>query len=349
MSHRFLWPLILLALAACGGDDEATTAGAGGAGASGTTGTTTDTSATTGAGGSGSTASSTASTGAGGDLTTFDKTATVVAVQPGGEDTVCMTLRLDNPEPVYVRRFRAEIAEGSHHLIVYKSNDANESPTPTPCGGFSGLFSGDYPIFIAQQALSDLAFPTDAETGTPVAFKLEAQQMLQFELHYINTTAAPLDVIADVHFDTIPISETVIESDFSFWGTINIDIPPNSAASTPVKFQKALDGTKVFAVTTHQHQLGTRMRVWHATDKNDQSTVVADESDWANPALELFDPPLEFNDKKGLAYQCEWNNTTQQQVGFGEGFYDEMCFLWHYYYPSKGFQYCTDGLCQTTN
>ena len=30
-----------------------------------------------------------------------------------------------------------------------------------------------------------------------------------------------------------------------------------------------------------------------------------------------------------------------QQVSFGESFNDEMCFLWHYYYPSQGFQVCS--------
>lgn len=349
MSHRLVLPLafaLSVSLVACGSEDSP--AGTGGASATSATGATSSSDAAT-SGSGGSTASSTASTGAGGDLTTFDRSATVAGVPSGGEDTVCMTLRLDNPDPVYVRRFRAEIAAGSHHLIVYKSNETEENLTPTHCGGFSGLFAGDYPIFIAQQEKSDLSLPTDAETGTPVAFKLEAQQMLRFELHYINTTPSPLDVVADVHFDTVPIDTTVIPSDFAFWGTIGINLAPMSTGETPVKFQKALDGTKIFALTTHQHQLGTRMRVWHSTDKNDQATVVADEDDWANPTLELFDPPLEFNDKKGLAYQCEWNNTTQQQVGFGEGFYDEMCFLWHYYYPSQGFQYCTDGVCQTTN
>jgi hypothetical protein len=26
-------------------------------------------------------------------------------------------------------------------------------------------------------------------------------------------------------------------------------------------------------------------------------------------------------------------------VGYGEGFYDEMCFVWHYYFPGMGFDH----------
>ena len=30
----------------------------------------------------------------------------------------------------------------------------------------------------------------------------------------------------------------------------------------------------------------------------------------------------------------------------GEGGYDEMCFVWMYYYPSFGFDICVDGECR---
>jgi hypothetical protein len=65
----------------------------------------------------------------------------------------------------------------------------------------------------------------------------------------------------------------------------------------------------------------------------------------------ILAPPLEFPkggatfSSKGFAYQCEYKNTTSNYVGFGEGIDDEMCFLWHYYYPSQGFQICFDGFC----
>ncbi len=344
MSYRLAsLPLFVIALAACGSDDPAE--GTGGSGASSASST-----ATSGQGGS--TSSGTTTSGAGGNdpgFVTVEKHVSVGTIDPGQEDTVCLRARLDNAEGVYVRRFRTTIEQGSHHVIVYKSTKTDEQLEPSPCGGFAGLFAGEYPIYIAQQEQTDLSLPTDAETGKPVGFHLDPQQMLLFEVHYINTTGAPIDIGATVSFDTVPDTDDVIPSDFAFWGTVGINIPPASTFQTPVKFQKALDGSKVFAITTHQHQLGTRMRVWHSVDKNDVDTLVADGTDWANPPLELFDPPLTFGDKKGFSYQCEWNNTTNQQVGFGEGFNDEMCFLWHYYYPSQGFQYCTDGVCKTVN
>lgn len=54
-----------------------------------------------------------------------------------------------------------------------------------------------------------------------------------------------------------------------------------------------------------------------------------------------LDPEIVFDGTNGIAYQCEWNNTTNQLVTFGESALQEMCFMWMYYYPSHGFDFRT--------
>ena len=83
--------------------------------------------------------------------------------------------------------------------------------------------------------------------------------------------------------------------------------------------------------------------------------MVADSKSWSDPPVELFPEFLDFPKKggsnfssKGLSFQCKWNNPTPNTVKFGEGFNDEMCFIWHYYFPSQGFQVCMDGFCKKT-
>jgi hypothetical protein len=280
----------------------------------------------------------------GGEVTTISTSMMLPAVPSGTEDTKCIVRRLGNKEAVYVRRFYTTLAQGSHHMILYTSSEKNEQLDPKPCAGFSGLFQGDHAVFIAQQKQSELLFPKD-DQGTPVALKIEANQMMRIELHHFNTTDAPLDIAGEINLDTIPTTSTVTRSDLAFWGTTNINIPAHGAYTTGVKFQAALAGTKTFALTTHQHHFGTRMQVWHGTSAADLSTPVADETNWADPKLDLFSPPLEHTNGAGFAYQCDWKNTSDTQVTFGESINDEMCFLWHYYYPSKGFQICVDGSC----
>jgi hypothetical protein len=56
-------------------------------------------------------------------------------------------------------------------------------------------------------------------------------------------------------------------------------------------------------------------------------------------------PPIAFTRSNGLSFQCDWTNTTDQLVSFGEGALDEMCFVFGYYYPSTGVDTCLDGSC----
>jgi hypothetical protein len=304
-----------------------------------------------GAGGAGGAGTGGSGFEPGGEMTTYEAVMGPITVQAGAEKTQCIAVRLDNAEGAFVRRFRAELSQGSHHMIVYRSQASSEVPTPSNCVGFSGLLQGDHPIFIAQQPTSELALPTDE--GKPVGIEILPEQMLRIEVHYVNPTAAPIEVTGEVLLDTVPLSADVIKSDFGFWGTTKFQIQPNSSYSTGVLFQPGLPNTKSFALTTHQHHLGTRMRVWHAEDAAVTGKEPAAESTtWADPPLEIFSPPLEFpggagsQSPMGYAFQCEWSNTTPYTVSFGEGFNDEMCFLWHYYYPSKGFHYCSDGWCK---
>ncbi len=95
--------------------------------------------------------------------------------------------------------------------------------------------------------------------------------MVKLEMHYINTGKFPLSVMGKISFDTVPLSTMVTKSDLAFWGTTQINIPPNSAGDTGVLFQRALAGTKTFALTTHQHQLGTEMLVWYGEGANDRT------------------------------------------------------------------------------
>jgi hypothetical protein len=187
--------------------------------------------------------------------------------------------------------------------------------------------------------------------------------MIRVEMHYINPQNMPLSISGKAMIDTIPPSANIVQSDIAFWGTQNLNgggnpasksIPANGTGDTGVHFQLARAGTKSFAVTTHQHHLGTRMRVWYG-DNADASmgTPIADSSSWTDPPLVKLDPPLDFPldgsmtmSTKGLAYECEYKNTTSKAVSWGESVNDEMCFLWHYYYPAKGLNFCLDLLCQ---
>ena len=75
----------------------------------------------------------------------------------------------------------------------------------------------------------------------------------------------------------------------------------------------------------------------------DLGQPLADDTDWANPAWRSLNPPLDYSGSNGLSFKCDWDNTTDKAVTFGEGALDEMCFVLGYYYPSSGVDTCIDG------
>ncbi|MEP7122796.1 MAG: hypothetical protein ABJE95_17860 [Byssovorax sp.] len=316
-------------LAGCG--DDVTVSPAGGT----TTGEVMSTGVTTGAGGSSGTGSMSAGTG-GIDPATTTLTATMgpYPIAPGEEAVKCIVVNLGNAAPMFVRRFRTKLETGSHHMIVYLA-DEPETSTPFDCQSFGA--AGGSAIFIAQQAQSELVFPKDA-SGVPVGLELAANQKLRLEMHYINATSAALNVVGKAEMDVLPDSANIIKSGFAFEGQLAIPtIPAQGEADTGIRFQQVVPGTHVFALTTHQHHLGTEMKVWHAADMSDTSKLVADSLSWSDPPLVLFNPPLDFpiDGTKGFSYDCHWKNPTPAPVQGGLGANDEMCFFWHYYYPAQ--------------
>src|SRR5262245_4187282 len=82
-----------------------------------------------------STTTTAASSGAGGGpgLMGFTVTFDPITVQPGMENTQCVVRKLPNPSAIHVGTIHNVLSAGSHHMIVYKTNDTVEQPTPFAC------------------------------------------------------------------------------------------------------------------------------------------------------------------------------------------------------------------------
>ena len=66
---------------------------------------------------------------------------------------------------------------------------------------------------------------------------------------------------------------------------------------------------------------------------------------WDEPQTVTYnDAPFTVPDGGGFKVTCDWNNRSNESVGFGTSVDDEMCFLWAYYFPSRGSLVCANGL-----
>ena len=264
-----------------------------------------------------------------------------IDVPAGVETTQCVVVPLGNTEDVVLNGYDINLSEGSHHLIVYLTTDAAQSD-PINCSPFTGLALGtDTPIVFANKKDESFTFPDGIAVDVP------ANQMIKVEGHYINTGATDLQGTGTVTLRTTPKASAppYQSAGFDFFGTMNINIPPNSTFSTGPIFQQGVAGTHLISVTTHQHRLGTEARIWASAQAGDMSSMLTDDTDWSNPSWKLIAPQVDFDGTNGLTFQCDWTNTTDQTVSFGESALNEMCFVGGYDYPSSGLNLCFDGQC----
>ncbi len=270
-----------------------------------------------------------------------------IQVQPGEENTKCIQLRLSNDVPIKVHDMHNVLSPVSHHMIVYRDDSATEEiTTPFDCQPFAGALnpSGQAaPIMITQRSDDPLYMPEG------VAYTFAAHQMIRIEMHYINATDTVQDATATVEFYAADESTIHDEANIMFIGSPDIDIPAGATVSvdqffTPSRASLDTTGMKFFAITGHEHQMGTHVLVQTADDPAGTMTTVYDPDpfEWDEPATVTHSPEFEVPSglKAGFHFKCDWTNTGNQNIQFGESANDEMCFFWAYYYPSNGSHVC---------
>jgi hypothetical protein len=265
-----------------------------------------------------------------------------IDVPAGVETTQCIVVPLGNTEDMVMDGYDIALSAGSHHMIVYLTTQAAQSD-PVNCSPFTGLALGtDIPIAFANKRSVLWAFPAG------VGIDIPAGQNIKIEGHYINTTDADLQGQGIVSFQATPKATHAAyqPAGYAFYGTTQISIPPSSPFSTGPRFQAGPAGTTLVSISTHQHHLGTRVQAWASKSEGDLSDPIADDKDWSQPAWTTLAPQFAFDGTSGITYQCDWTNTTDQTVSFGESALDEMCFAGGYMYPFHGLDLCIDGGCQ---
>ena len=266
-----------------------------------------------------------------------------VLVQPGVENTQCAVLELGNDAPLKIHRMRNLLGNASHHLIVYRDDDAAPQPTPVDCSPFAGTLtatSATSPIMITQRHDETLTLPDQ------VAYTFQPRQRLRLELHYLNATDRPQMVTASAEFYPAVPEQIEHEADFLFIGTPDITLPPNSSTTvnsyfTP-PFSVSFEGARFFAITGHTHQYGTGVEVAVAPGRGLPGTSVYAPRTfvWSEPETVMQDPPFELPTGSGFSFRCTYRNTSTRTVRFGESTGNEMCFFWAYYYPARGAHLC---------
>lgn len=260
-----------------------------------------------------------------------------ITVESGKENTQCVVKRLGNAGPIHIGSIKNDLGTASHHLIVYRVSDTEEKLEPFDCDPFTDTLDATKgsTLMISQKKEDLLQLPAG------VGYTLDPNQMIRLEMHYINTTANPVELKGTSTFTELADADFKEEANFLFIGSPDIKIPAHSKQTLgPIFFQLPDEyaDAKFFAMTGHEHKMGTNVTVNLSTSKEDPGTPLYDVPNWqwSEPATVQFQTPVTVPQGGGFTFTCEWNNTSDQQIKFGESANQEMCFFWAYYYPSKG-------------
>lgn len=264
-----------------------------------------------------------------------------ITLQPGEEILeACQGFSFNNPnEELWVTGITIKSTPGMHHSDWIILPDGIYPPTGNPadlCSNFVDAERGQFTLFdgavegdvlFAQSTQSELE---EQQFGDGVAMRVPPDSQLFVYYHLINTTGAAQDIGVDADIYTIETDEVDIKlKDFS-GSNFQINVPPRvkSRFNTDCMFPEGFGGDfNIRFVLPHYHYYGTGMRFEVIGGPNDGQVLFDTTGSVGEPLAQVVDPPGSLAGAEGLRFACEFQNDTDDTIGWGAGANDEMCFF----------------------
>jgi hypothetical protein len=249
-------------------------------------------------------------------------------VESGEDKTICSYVRSDSDSDQDVTAFLTEQSKGGHHLIVYTiDHPVDLAPHPCSQGGQPSWTQ----VLATQLEKEEITFPAG------VGFHVKAHQQYVMETHFINTTPDALDVTSQFGVVYGKAGEVKERAATYFFGTMNIDLQPNSSLEKTAQCHPPKPMT-LHSMFGHEHRMGTALDVVHMPGGAGGDHVYGSTS-WETPPIQAFDPALDVAAEDIVSVTCKWNNTSDKRLRYPH----EMCFAIGYYWPADSGYTCVTG------
>ncbi|MEZ4439958.1 MAG: hypothetical protein R3B72_12755 [Polyangiaceae bacterium] len=293
--------VLVLSLAACGGDPSSSGAGGDGAGAAGGSGP--------GPGSGGGSTSGSGGGGASGDWETLVQGDW--ELPPGSESYTCVIATV--PEQVFIGAYRPIAPEGTHHTVLTKISSGQDGTFPCDAGT-----NGQNMIYGSGVGTQEESLPEG------VAVRLEAGDKVLLNLHLYNTSTSPITGTSGIQIKRLDPATVQEEAASVLAGPVALNIPPQNT-TTQTGYCTIPSDVTLFSIGPHMHQLGTHMTV---------TAITGSGSDVLHDAPYTFDDqrhyyleqPIQLKAGDQVKVDCTYNNTTNSTVTFGDSSDAEMCF-----------------------
>ena len=222
-----------------------------------------------------------------------------------------------------------------HHVIVFREANGQANAVGGAgfkCDGAPGEF-----LFAWVPGSAALKFPEG------YGMKLQPNDRLLMQIHYHSVANAASNVdrtAAKIYFAQTPVQKLV---HVSWLGSPSISIPANGDASSSGDCVVPNGGAEVLMTAPHMHTLATKFKATVRTAAGaDACLIDIPKWDFGWQGGYMFPQPLQLKAGDTITSTCSWHNNTNQQVGFGEGTGQEMCFNFVYSVGTLP-QYCFPG------
>jgi hypothetical protein len=216
-----------------------------------------------------------------------------------------------------------------HHVLLFQADPTDTSITSTPqkCnpGGSLGwrIVYGWAPGGGSMETPPDVGFPYDGTT----------KWVVQVHYNNINGLVGETDTSG---FSFCTTDQPVkYDADVVAFGTMGMKIPALSTLDTSCQWTvpPQFAGVHAFAAFPHMHQLGTAIQTEQSLAGTSGIVSMGENIPWNFNAQIWFPIQTTLNLGDVITTRCAWNNTTNQEVDFGQNTEDEMCYSFTAYYP----------------
>src|SRR5262249_2280091 len=147
--------------------------------------------------------------------------------------------------------------------------------------------------------------PMDWQLPAGLTVPFDAHQQLLVQVHWLDTTDAPVDPEIDITFHSVGASKAHVGVMFG------VDEQTAMQPHEPKVLHQWCampDGAEVIAMMGHYHDLGTKFTVDARTLNGPPGDVIYDALGDQTFEFTLFDPPYVMDGGRGLEFECDYFN-----------------------------------------
>jgi hypothetical protein len=242
-----------------------------------------------------------------------------IEVPPGAELYKCQDFVNPTGKDIAILRSKSVMSRGSHHFAAFRmENLTTAALTDCPAGG---LEAHEF-VHASQTPEQETTYPEDVGRFLP------SSDGLRLQVHYLNTTADPLQVKATFSMHYVDADKVKYKAGGVFLNNLGLQVAPGK--STVSKSFELESDIKLLVAVSHMHRHATGF-----TSSTSDGRKLFESTEWDGPVPALFDPGLEITAGTSVDWACTFENNTGKTLTFGESASDnEMCIFNGVYYPS---------------